>query len=122
MYKIAILGCENSHANAFLDFLIKEKKYEDIEVAGVYSDEPEAMAKLKEAYGVEPVNMPLAGGSLPNYVFTDVLQMPTISVPYGNPDENNHAPNENFKLSCYFSGIHASAQVLYELGTLNVEN
>ena len=25
MYKIAILGCENSHANAFLDFLIKEK-------------------------------------------------------------------------------------------------
>ena len=26
MYKIAILGCENSHANAFLDFLIKEKK------------------------------------------------------------------------------------------------
>ena len=53
MYKIAILGCENSHANAFLDFLIKEKKYEDIEVAGVYSDEPEAMAKLKEEYGVE---------------------------------------------------------------------
>ena len=77
---------------------------------------------VKEAYGVEPVNMPLAGGSLPNYVFTDILQMPTISVPYGNPDENNHAPNENFKLSCYFSGIHASAQVLYELGTLNVEN
>ena len=30
MYKIAILGCENSHANAFLDFLIKEKMFEDI--------------------------------------------------------------------------------------------
>lgn len=52
MYKIAILGCENSHANAFLDFLIKEKMFEDIEVVGVYSDEPEAMAKLKDEYGV----------------------------------------------------------------------
>ncbi|MBQ7797438.1 MAG: M20/M25/M40 family metallo-hydrolase [Lachnospiraceae bacterium] len=77
---------------------------------------------VKKAYGVEPVNMPLAGGSLPNYVFTDILNMPTISVPYGNPDENNHAPNENFKLSCYFSGIHATAQVLYEVGTMTEEN
>ena len=81
----------------------------------------EALKAVKKAYDVEPVNMPLAGGSLPNYVFTDILQMPTISVPYGNPDENNHAPNENFKLSCYFSGIHATAQVLYELGTLVIE-
>ena len=76
---------------------------------------------VKEAYGVEPVNMPLAGGSLPNYVFTDILNMPVISGPYGNPDENNHAPNENMKLSCYFSGIHATTQVLYELGTMTVE-
>lgn len=73
---------------------------------------------VEKAYGVKPVNMPLAGGSLPNYVFTDILKMPTISVPYGNPDENNHAPNENFKLSCYYNGIHATAQVLYELSTL----
>lgn len=76
---------------------------------------------VEKAYGVKPVNMPLAGGSLPNYVFTDILNMPAISVPYGNPDENNHAPNENFKLSCYFNGIHATAQVLYELSTLAEE-
>ena len=31
MYKIAILGCENSHANAFLK-LINEGKYPEIEV------------------------------------------------------------------------------------------
>ena len=41
---------------------------------------------------------------------------PVVSVPYANPDENNHAPNENLKLSCYYSGIHATAQVLCDLG------
>ena len=56
------------------------------------------------------------GGSLPNYVFTDILGVPVVSVPYANPDENNHAPNENMKLSCYYNGIHATAQVLCELG------
>lgn len=52
MYKIAILGCENSHANAFLDLIIKDKVYTDIEVLGVYSDDIEAANKLKETYGV----------------------------------------------------------------------
>ena len=53
MYKIAILGCENSHANAFLDLIIKDKVYTDIEVLGVYSDDIEAANKLKDEYGVE---------------------------------------------------------------------
>lgn len=52
MYKIAILGCENSHANNFLDFIIKEKKYPDIQVVGVYSDDAEAQQKLCDEYGV----------------------------------------------------------------------
>lgn len=71
---------------------------------------------VKKAYATEPVNLPLMGGSLPNYVFTDILEVPVVSVPYANPDENNHAPNENLKLACYYRGIHATAQVLYELG------
>ncbi len=52
MYKIAILGCENSHADTFLDFIIKDKLYTDIEVVGVYSDDTEAAEKLNETYGV----------------------------------------------------------------------
>lgn len=53
MFKVAILGCENSHANAFLNYTVKDKIFDDIDVVGVYSDEPEAMAKLKAEYGVE---------------------------------------------------------------------
>ena len=52
MYKIAILGCENSHANIFLDYIIKDKKYPDVEVLGVYSHEAEAAQKLSDEYGV----------------------------------------------------------------------
>lgn len=52
MYKIAILGCENSHADSFLDFIIKDKLYTDIEVVGVYSDDLKAAQKLNETYGV----------------------------------------------------------------------
>lgn len=55
MYKIAILGCENSHANAFLDF-IAQGLYSDIEVVGVYSEEVEAMESLQKKYGVPIMN------------------------------------------------------------------
>lgn len=52
MYKIAILGCENSHANAFLDAVINKKIVEDVEFAGVYSDDTEAAQKLHDEFGV----------------------------------------------------------------------
>ena len=52
MKKIVILGCENSHANSFLNFMKEYPKYADVEVIGVYSDDAAAMATLKEKYGV----------------------------------------------------------------------
>ena len=50
--RIAILGCENSHANTFLSFLEDKEKYPDIEVAGVFSEDAEAAEKLKARFGV----------------------------------------------------------------------
>lgn len=52
MKKIAILGCENSHANTFIGLIRGQKKYSDVEVVGVYSDEREAVEKLAREYGV----------------------------------------------------------------------
>lgn len=57
MYKIAILGCENSHARNFLD-LIGEGYYPDIEVIGIYSNEPEAVQKLHDDFGVKIMEDP----------------------------------------------------------------
>ena len=52
MKRIAILGCENSHANAFLKFIREREEFSDVEVVGVYSDQKEAAEKLREQFGV----------------------------------------------------------------------
>ena len=52
MKKIVILGCENSHADTFLDIIKNDTAYSDVEVLGVYSDEPDAAETLKEKFGV----------------------------------------------------------------------
>jgi predicted dehydrogenase len=53
MKKIVILGCENSHANSFLNFIRDNTKYSDVEVLGVYSDDAPAAQKLADEYGVK---------------------------------------------------------------------
>ena len=53
MKKIVILGCENSHAGIFLNYIRDNKKYSDVEVLGVYSDEHDAMVELNKTYGVK---------------------------------------------------------------------
>ena len=52
MKKIAILGCENSHADAFLKAIRENEEFGNIEVVGVYSVELEEAQKLQEKYGV----------------------------------------------------------------------
>ena len=52
MKKVVILGCENSHANAFLRFIKEDERYKDVQVVGIYSDETEAMQKLATEFGV----------------------------------------------------------------------
>ena len=52
MYKIAILGCENSHADAFCDYALNSGKISDVEIVGVYSDEEAANERLREKFGV----------------------------------------------------------------------
>ena len=52
MYKIAILGCENTHANSFLRQIYKKGRHTDIEVIGIYSEEEEPCRKLSEEFGV----------------------------------------------------------------------
>ena len=53
MKRIAFLGCENSHADAFIKFIqANPETFADVEIVGVYSDDPEKSQRLKEKYGV----------------------------------------------------------------------
>jgi acetylornithine deacetylase/succinyl-diaminopimelate desuccinylase-like protein len=70
---------------------------------------------IARARGEEPLLLPAMGGSLPEYVFTKTLGIPCLGVPYANPDEANHAPNENMEVQRFLDGIKTSAAILDEL-------
>jgi acetylornithine deacetylase/succinyl-diaminopimelate desuccinylase-like protein len=74
---------------------------------------------IAEAYGREAVVMPVLGASSPNFLFTDVLKLPSIWTTYANADEDNHAPNENMTLDAFFDGIVASAVVLQRFAAMH---
>jgi len=70
------------------------------------------------AQGAEPQMVPAMGGSLPNYLFTKTLGLPTFVVPYANADEDNHAPNENIEVARIFMGIRTGASMLVHLAEM----
>jgi acetylornithine deacetylase/succinyl-diaminopimelate desuccinylase-like protein len=64
------------------------------------------------AQGEEPLLVPALGGSLPDYVFTQILGVPAFTVPYANADEANHAPNENLEVARFIRGVKTGAAML----------
>lgn len=81
-------------------------------------DHPYASAvrgALTTGFGVAPIDVPALGGSLPDAVWTQDLGLPSFIVPYGVPDQRNHAPNENMPLDRFYAGIRSSAALLAEL-------
>jgi len=75
-----------------------------------------AVAKIRRAVecacGEPPVLMPTMGGSLPLYLFEDLLESPIVIVPIANHDDNQHAPDENLRLANLWYGIDLMACLL----------
>jgi len=53
----------------------------------------------------EIVRVPTLGGSLPLYLFTEILGQDVVIVPIANHDNNQHAPNENLRIANLWYGI-----------------
>lgn len=60
-----------------------------------------------------PVILPTMGGSLPLSDLAQALDMPLISLPLANHDDNQHAPNENIRLRHFIQGIHTMMMTLH---------
>ena len=58
------------------------------------------------------VLQPTMGGSLPLYLFEQILKARTITVPIANHDNNQHAENENIRLKNFFEGIETMAALM----------
>ncbi len=72
-------------------------------------------AAMTDVWDVDPVEMPLLGGSLPSAYFRTELDVPVLVVPYANPDQGNHSPNEHLDLDCFRNGIETTARFLERL-------
>jgi acetylornithine deacetylase/succinyl-diaminopimelate desuccinylase-like protein len=75
------------------------------------------LAALEEVWDAEPVQMPLLGGSLPAAHFREELDVPVLVVPYANPDQGNHSPNEHLDVDCFRNGIETTARFLTYYGS-----
>jgi acetylornithine deacetylase/succinyl-diaminopimelate desuccinylase-like protein len=67
---------------------------------------------LTEAAGGPIVRMPTLGGSVPFYLFSDVLKVPTFGLSVVNFDNNQHGPNENLRIQNLWEGIESMAALL----------
>ena len=63
------------------------------------------------------ISIPMLGGSLPMYLFAEVLRAPLVIVPMVNHDNNQHAANENLRIGNLREGIELYAQLYARLGT-----
>ena len=73
-------------------------------------------AAIGRATGGPPVLLPTGGGSLPLYVFAEVLKVPIVTLPIANHDDNQHAVDENLRVQNLRDGIAIYAEVLAGLG------
>jgi len=72
----------------------------------------EVVAAAKRAGGNDDIVLsPGSGGSLPLYLFTDVLMKPILMVPIANHDDLQHAPDENLRIWNLWYGIDFYAQL-----------
>ncbi|HSQ69720.1 MAG TPA: hypothetical protein VLM41_06505, partial [Steroidobacteraceae bacterium] len=71
-------------------------------------DTPLAIAVLAAVQSTTPmpvVAQPTSGGSLPLSVIREVLGAPSLSVPIANPDNNQHAEDENLRIGRFYEGV-----------------
>jgi len=76
-----------------------------------------AIARIvDEAVDGPIVLTPSLGGSLPLYIFSEILDAPPIVVvPIANHDNNQHAPNENLRIKNLWLGIEIYAALMARL-------
>jgi acetylornithine deacetylase/succinyl-diaminopimelate desuccinylase-like protein len=74
-----------------------------------------AVAAIEEASG-SVVELPTLGGSLPLYLFRDILGADFLGVPIVNHDNAQHAANENLRMKNLFDGIEIYANLLARTG------
>ncbi len=71
----------------------------------------------EEPYGVKMDVVPMIGGSGPNHVFKETLNVPIVTAGPGHPGGQVHAPNENIRIDLYLKAAKHIARVIKNFGS-----
>jgi len=74
-----------------------------------------AVASIQRTTGKVPALLPCVGGSMPNDVWADMLDMPTIWVPHSYGGCSQHAPNEHGLGSLMREGLEMMGGLFWDL-------
>ena len=69
-----------------------------------------------ETLNAAPALVPNIGGGIPNDVFMEVLNLPTVWVPHSYAGCNQHAPNEHMLESVAREGLQVMAGLFWDIG------
>jgi acetylornithine deacetylase/succinyl-diaminopimelate desuccinylase-like protein len=75
------------------------------------------VSAIEKTTGGSIIKAPTLGGTVPMYLFTDVLKTPVIGVPIANHDNNQHAANENLRIQNLWDGVEIFAGLLTGVAT-----
>jgi acetylornithine deacetylase/succinyl-diaminopimelate desuccinylase-like protein len=70
------------------------------------------LAAIQGAFPGRTLAIPTLGGSLPLSTISDVLHVPTITVPIANYDNNQHAEDESIRIQNLWDGIEMMAALM----------
>jgi acetylornithine deacetylase/succinyl-diaminopimelate desuccinylase-like protein len=97
--------------------VVERRGYDPAKTAADLPISRQVIDAVERAHGGEPaVVLPTMGGSVPLWAFTDILQLPTIVVPYANANNRQHSPNEHLRLDHLYQGVVTTARLLHDLG------
>ena len=71
-------------------------------------------AALINGFGEEPIIKRTSGGSVPISPFVNTLNVPAVTVPTVNPDNNQHSPNENLRVGNLIESIRTHVALLIQ--------
>ncbi|MBL1098600.1 M20/M25/M40 family metallo-hydrolase [Streptomyces coffeae] len=78
---------------------------------------PKVARAISRVTGRDPLLIPAYGGTLPDWIFTGILGVPSIGLPLANHDQANHAPNENLRVDYFLDATAICMELLLELGS-----
>ncbi len=69
----------------------------------------------RETFG-EYIVYPCRPSTAPDYLWTNILELPAIQVRWCDADSGNHAPNEKLAIDTYIKGIECTSRVIRIIG------